>query len=198
MTTERDLYGFLGGTADSGARYKIEIVRTETGYASRSASSSGTSAWKAIVPMTEGDLPTVTAKAIAKFAAKTVPGRDRAYTRPMDGTAFPCPTPPAVTGSLASPALGTTGAPVRSRTNCAARSCAPPTSPRSPGSASAAFFPARMSEPGCRPMTTTNRNSLAAIPPNSYVTGKTTPSGRAEWAAAMCRRPKETSDDDRT
>ena len=94
MTTERDLYGFLGGTADSGARYKIEIVRTETGYASRSASSSGTSAWKAIVPMTESDLPTVTAKAIAKFAAKTVPGRDRAYTRPMDGgpTYGPFPT----------------------------------------------------------------------------------------------------------
>ncbi len=85
MTTERDLYGFLGGTADSGARYKIEIVRTDTGYAARSASSSGTSAWTAMVPMVEGDLPTVTAKAIAKFASKTVPGRDRAYTRPMGG-----------------------------------------------------------------------------------------------------------------
>lgn len=86
MESERNLHGFLGGVAESGARFKIEIVKTDAGFTARSASAGGSSAWTAFTVVADSpDLVTVIKKASAKFASKTVPGRDRAYTRPMNG-----------------------------------------------------------------------------------------------------------------
>ncbi|HWQ10892.1 MAG TPA: hypothetical protein VN436_17345, partial [Holophaga sp.] len=83
----------MGGVAESGARFKIEIVETASGYAALSASAGGSSAWTAPTTVAEGDLATVTKKAATKFAGKTVPGRDRAYTRPMGGGPVASPFP---------------------------------------------------------------------------------------------------------
>ncbi|MEI7769711.1 MAG: hypothetical protein WCI67_06980 [Chloroflexales bacterium] len=89
----RNLCGFMGGVAESGARFKIEILKTASGYAALSSSAGGSSAWAAPTTVAEGDLATVTKKAATKFAGKTVPGRDRAYTRPMGGGPVASPFP---------------------------------------------------------------------------------------------------------
>lgn len=82
----RTLYAFLGGVAASGAKYKIEIVATATGFRAEAFSAGGSTAWTAPTLVAEGpDAGPVIKQASAKFADKTKVGRDRTYTRPMHG-----------------------------------------------------------------------------------------------------------------
>jgi len=84
--TERTLVAFLGGVAASGARYKVEVISTGNGmYQADAFSAGGSTAWTKPTLIDRGLLVTVLGKALVKFAAKTVPGRDRTYDTPMNG-----------------------------------------------------------------------------------------------------------------
>jgi len=84
--TERTLYAFLGGIAASGAKYKIEVTKVASGYQADAYNAGGSTGWtKPTLVEHSGLLPVVLRKALAKFAEKTRPGRDRTYDTPMYG-----------------------------------------------------------------------------------------------------------------
>ena len=84
--TEPNLVAFLGGIAGSGARFKVEVISVGNGmYQADSFSAGGSTAWTKPVFIERSAFQPVLAKALAKFAAKTVPGRDRTYDTPMTG-----------------------------------------------------------------------------------------------------------------
>src|SRR6266545_1672435 len=84
--TEPNLVAFLGGVAASGAKYKIEIILVGNGiYQADAYSAGGSTAWTRPTLIERSALQPVLAKALAKFAAKTVPGRDRTYDMPLTG-----------------------------------------------------------------------------------------------------------------
>jgi hypothetical protein len=84
--SERTLYAFLGGVAASGAKYKIEVLKVASGYQADAYSAGGATGWtKPTLVERSGLLPVVLRKALAKFAEKTRPGRDRTYDTPMYG-----------------------------------------------------------------------------------------------------------------
>lgn len=93
----QDLYGFLGGIALSGARYKIEIIQLGGGaYQANAYNAGGATAWTAPTLVAEGELPDVIRAASNQFASKTKPGRDRVYTTPMNGGSRTPPFPKGV------------------------------------------------------------------------------------------------------
>jgi len=84
--SERNLVAFLGGIAGSGAKYKVEVISVGGGmYQADAFSAGGSTAWTKPTLIDRGLLVPVLAKALRKFAEKTVPGRDRTYDRPMTG-----------------------------------------------------------------------------------------------------------------
>ena len=84
--TEPNLAAFLGGIAASGARFKVEVISVGNGmYQADSFSAGGSTGWTKPTLVERGFWQPVLAKALAKFAAKTVPGRDRTYDTPMTG-----------------------------------------------------------------------------------------------------------------
>jgi hypothetical protein len=84
--TEPNLVAFLGGVAASGAKYKVEVILVGNGiYQADAYSAGGSTAWTRPTLIERSALQPVLAKALAKFAAKTVPGRDRTYDMPLTG-----------------------------------------------------------------------------------------------------------------
>lgn len=111
---DRDLYAFMGGVAASGARYKVEVVRLAGGtYQANAYSAGGSTAWtKPTLLLESADLGAVVRKASTKFAEKTVPGRDRVYTRPMVGGPDAYPFPKGVSTLPDHPLCWMTGRPL--------------------------------------------------------------------------------------
>jgi hypothetical protein len=93
------LVAFMGGIADSGARYKIEIRTTSVGeYEACAYNAGAATGWsKPTTIRVSTDLAEVVRAASTKFAEKTRPGRDRVYVHPFNGGPKAGPFPKGVT-----------------------------------------------------------------------------------------------------